>query len=220
MYIIVVGGGKVGFHLAKALVAEGHEILVLERDSKKCEAIADELGSVVVHGDGCEAATLADAGAARADVMVAVTGDDEDNLVVCQVAKLKFNVPRTIARINNPKNELIFRKLGIGETVSSTQVIMERIQSELPSHPLLHLLDLRQYGLELVDIKLTRGSASVGKRLRDLKLPASSVVPLIISKRQGVLVPNGDTVLEDEDEVVAVTRTETEDALRAQFTGS
>lgn len=220
MYIIVVGGGKVGFHLAKALVAEGHEILVLERDGKKCEAIAEELGSVVVQGDGCEAATLADAGAARADVMVAVTGDDEDNLVVCQVAKLKFNVPRTIARINNPKNELIFRKLGIGETVSSTQVIMERIQSELPSHPLLHLLDLRQYGLELVDIKLSKGSTAVGKRLRDLKLPASSVVPLIISKRLGVLVPNGDTVLEDEDEVVAVTRTETEDALRAQFTGS
>ena len=220
MYIIVVGGGKVGFHLAKALVAEGHEILVLERDRSKCEAIAEELGSVVTHGDGCEAATLSDAGAARADVIVAVTGDDEDNLVVCQVAKLKFNTPRTIARINNPKNEQIFRKLGIDETVSSTQVIMERIQSELPSHPLLHLLNLHRSGLEIVDIKIPKGASSVGKHLRDLQLPVSSVVPLIISTTKGALVPNGDTVLEVDDEVVAVTKAESEDALRAQFTGS
>lgn len=220
MYIIVVGGGKVGFHLAKALVAEGHEILVLERDHSKCAIIAEELGSVVVQGDGCEAATLSDVGAARADVIVAVTGDDEDNLVVCQVAKLKFNTPRTIARINNPKNELIFRKLGIDETVSSTQVIMERIQSELPSHPLLHLLDLRRSGLEIVDIKIPKGASSIGKTLKEIQLPISSVVPLIISVTKGVLVPNGDTVLEVDDEVVAVTKTESEDALRTKLTGS
>lgn len=220
MYIIVVGGGQVGFHLAKALIEEGHEILVLELDRKKCEAIAEELGSVAVQGDGCEVTTLADVGAARADLVIAVTGDDQDNMVACQVAKLKFNVPRTIARINNPKNELIFRKLGIDETVSSTKVIMERIQSELPDHPLLHLMDLRAYGLEIVEVKLSEGSYAVGKRLKDLQLPPSSVVSLVVSQKHGALVPTGDTVLENDDELVVVTKVESEDALRTQLVGN
>lgn len=220
MYIIVVGGGKVGFHLAKALVEEGHEVLVLERDRKKCETIAEELGSVVVQGDGCEVRTLTDAGTGRADLVIAVTGDDEDNMVVCQVAKLKFNVPRTIARINNPKNELIFKKLGIDETVSSTKVIMERIQSELPDHPLLHLMDLRGYGLEIVEVKLSEGAYAIGKRLKDLQLPPSSVVSLVVSKDQGAVVPTGDTLLEEDDELLIVTRVESEDVLRAQLVGN
>lgn len=219
MYIIVVGGGKVGYHLAKALVAEGHEVLVLERDRGKCEVIAEELGSVVVQGDGCEVATLAEVGAARADLVIAVTGDDEDNLVVCQVAKLKFSAPRTIARINDPRNELIFKKLGIDETVSSTKLIMEHIQSELPSHPLIHLLDFRSYGLEIVEFKLSHDAAAVGKRLRDLQLPPSSIVPLVISKTRGAIVPTGDTLLEEDDEIIAVTKAETEEALRAQLMG-
>src|SRR5512143_2560301 len=109
MYIVVAGGGKVGFYLAKALVNEGHEVLVIERDRRKCEVIAEDLGSVVMRGDAAEAATLGEAGVNRADVVVAVTGDDEDNLVICQMAKRKFQVPRTIARINNPKNERIFK---------------------------------------------------------------------------------------------------------------
>ena len=218
MYIIVVGGGKVGYHLAKALVAEGHEVLVLERDRGKCEVIAEELGSVV-QGDGCEVATLAEVGAARADLVIAVTGDDEDNLVVCQVAKLKFSAPRTIARINDPRNELIFKKLGIDETVSSTKLIMEHIQSELPSHPLIHLLDFRSYGLEIVEFKLSHDAAAVGKRLRDLQLPPSSIVPLVICKTRGAIVPTGDTLLEEDDEIIAVTKAETEEALRAQLMG-
>ena len=220
MYIIVVGGGKVGYHLTKALLAEGYEILVLERDRRKCETIADELGSVVMEGDGCEVATLAEAGIARADMVIAATGDDEDNMVVCQVAKLKFGVPRTIARINNPKNETIFKKLGIDETVSSTKIIMERIQMEMPSHPLLHLLDIRSYGLEIVEMKIPKDAEAVGKRLKDLELPPHSVIPLIISATRGAIVPTSDTVLEAEDEVMAVTKAEAEDLLRAQFTGS
>src|SRR5450756_1174488 len=124
MYIVVAGGGKVGFYLAKGLVNEGHELAIIERDRRKCEQIQEDLGSVVVRGDAAEAATLAEAGASRADVVVAVTGDDEDNLVICQMAKRKFQVQRTIARINNPKNERIFKLLGIDATVSSTEVIM------------------------------------------------------------------------------------------------
>ena len=218
MYVIVVGGGKVGYHLTAALLAEGHEILVLEKERQKCESITEELGSVAMQGDGCEVVTLAKAGTGRADMVIAVTGDDEDNMVVCQVAKLKFNVPRTIARINNPKNETIFKKLGIDEAVSSTQVIMERIQMEMPSHPLMHLLNLRAYGLEIVEVKIPPGARAVGKRLQDLALPPQSMVPLVINRSHGAVVPSPDTVLEAEDEVMAVTRAETEDALRYQFT--
>src|SRR5688572_23525964 len=110
MYIIVAGGGKVGFYLSKTLIAEGHEVLCIEQDARRAARIGEELGSIVMRGDACEAQTLADAGTERADMFIAVTGDDEDNLVACQVAKAKFNVPRTIARINNPKNEHIFKK--------------------------------------------------------------------------------------------------------------
>ncbi len=218
MYVIVVGGGKVGYHLTAALLAEGHEILVLEKDKHKCDLITEELGSVAMQGDGCEVATLAEAGTGRADMVIAVTGDDEDNMVVCQVAKLKFNVPRTVARINNPKNELIFKRLGIDAAVSAPPVILERIQMEMPSHPLVHLLNLRGFGLEIVEVKIPRGSSSVGKRLRDLSLPQGSIVPLIINRSRGAVVPNPETVLEAEDEVMAVTRAENEDALRYQFT--
>ncbi|MFQ5880434.1 MAG: potassium channel family protein, partial [Dehalococcoidia bacterium] len=124
MYIIVVGGGKVGYYLAKELVEDGHEVLAIEKDSAKCAAIAEELGDIVLRGDGCEVRVLEQAGMGRADMVIAVTGDDEDNLVVCQVAKHRFGVGRTIARINNPKNELIFKKLGIPTTVSATAAIL------------------------------------------------------------------------------------------------
>ncbi len=109
MYVIVVGGGKVGYYLAKSLLEEKQEVLVIEQDAQHCRALSDELGVNVMLGDGCEAATMEEAGMGRADVVVAVTGDDEDNLVVCQVARHKFNVARTVARLNNPKNEKIFR---------------------------------------------------------------------------------------------------------------
>ena len=120
MYIIVVGGGRVGYYLTKALLEEGHEVLLVEKDAAICESITDELGSVACHGDGCEAATLAEVGTDRSDMLIAVTGDDEDNLVACQVGKHRFNVPRTIARIGNPQNSILFKKLGVDVTVSGT----------------------------------------------------------------------------------------------------
>ena len=218
MYVLVVGGGKVGHYLSRGLLEEGYEVLVLERDPKVCRDLTDDLGSVVMQGDGCEVATLVQAGAARADAIIAATGDDEDNLIVCQVVKLKFKVPRTIALINDPKNESVFRQLGIDETVSSTKVILERIQVEMPSHPLLHLLALRQYGLEVVELKVQADAPVVGKRLRELPLPAESVILLIFNKTNGAVVPTSETQLEAEDDVIAVTRSESEDLIRAIFT--
>ena len=220
MYIIIVGGGKVGYHLAKALLDEGHEVLVTEKDADISETICNELGSVCVRGDGCEAATLDEIGAGRADMLIAVTGDDEDNLVACQVAKHKFNVPRTIARISNPKNEAIFKKLGIDVTVSSTNVILESIEEEVPTHPLTHLLTIRDKGLEIVEVKILPESTTVGKSVKELSLPPESFLSLIISKGQKPRIPTADTILQAEDRIIAVTSPESEEALRTALRGT
>ncbi len=220
MYIIIVGGGEIGYYLAKALLDEGHEILVVEKNAERTEFICEELGSVCVRGDGCEAATLAELGTGRADMLIAVTGDDEDNLVACQVAKYKFNVPRTIARIKNPKNEAIFKKLGIDVTVSSTNVILEYIEQEVPTHPLTHLLTIRDKGLEIVEIKIPPGSTTVGKTVKELSLPPESVLSLIIRKEQKPRIPTANTILQAGDQIIAVTSPESEEALRAALTGT
>jgi len=220
MYIIVVGGGRVGYYLTKALLDEGHEVLVVEKNATICENINEELGSVCIRGDGCEAATLAEVGADRADMLIAVTGDDEDNLVACQVAKHKFNVHRTIARIRNPKNETIFKKLGIDVTVSSTNVILEHIEEEVPTHPLTHLLEIRDKGLEVVEIKVPAESSTVGKPVKELQLPPGSVLCLIIRKARKPTVPAANTILQAEDQIIAVTPPESEEALRTTLRGA
>jgi len=220
MYIIVIGGGRLGYYLLKALLDEGHEVLVLEKNANICRTIIDELGSVCVSGDGCETATLADVGTGRADMLVAVTGDDEDNLVACQVAKHKFNVPNTIARIRNPNNETIFKKLGVDVTVSATNIIIEAIEQEVPTHPLTHLLTLRDKGLEIVNIKIADESTSVGKTVKELSLPEGTRLALIIPREHNPRVPTAHTVLEAGDRVIALTTHELEEALRASLSGS
>jgi len=218
MYIIVVGGGKVGFYLTSALLSEGHEVLILEKDASKCDFICDRLGSVCTRGDGCEARTLGEVGAERADMLIAVTDEDEDNLVACQVAKHKFKVPRTIARISNPKNETLFKKLGIDVTVSSTTLILEHIEEEVPTHPLIHLLTLSEGNMEIVEVKVPKDSAVVGKRLKDITLPPNSMIILMIGKGN-VQVPTDDTIIDGETQLIALTQPEAEAALRTALTG-
>jgi len=220
MYIIVVGGGRVGYYLIKALLDEGHETLLVEREPALCEAINDELGSVCVRGDGCEAATLAEIGTDRADMLIAVTGDDEDNLVACQVAKHKFNVPRTIARIRNPKNEILFKKLGIDVTVSSTNIILENIESEVPTHPLTHLLAIEDKGVEIVAVKIPPEATTVGKSIRQLSLPQGSRLALVIRQQGKHRVPTVNTTLRAGDRIIALTTPESEEALRNALRGT
>jgi len=220
MYIIVIGGGKVGYYLGKELVESQHEVLIIEKDRAKCDRIVDELGDIVLQGDGCEASTMEIAGFGRADMVIAVTGEDEDNLVACQVAKAKFKVPRTVARINNPKNSEIFRRLGIDTTVSATDVILAHIEQELPIHPLIPLMTIKGGGLEIVEVKIPQRSSVVGKRIRELLLPQQSLVTLIISEDGVPKAPDGDIVIRPGDEIVAVTRRENEDALRGILTGT
>ena len=219
MYIIIVGGGRVGYYLTRALLAEGHEVLIVEKNTTYCQNINEELGSVCVNGDGCEAATLAEIGTDRADMFVAVTGDDEDNLVACQVAKHKFNVPRTIARIRNPQNEALFKKLGIDVAVSGTNIILENIEAEVPTHPLTHLKEIRSRGLEIVEVKIPPDSKTVGKAVKKLSLPEGSILSLIIREARKPVVPTGNTVIQAGDQIIAVTRPESEETLRASLRG-
>lgn len=217
MYIVIVGGGEVGYHLSKVLLNDGHEVLILEQDAARCERLQEELGSIVVRGDGCEAATLDKVGTARADMLVAVTDADAHNLVSCQVAKHRFNVPRTIARITDPRNETIFKVLGIDVTVCSTQLILAHIEQELPSHPLIRLLKLKKGTLEVVEVKIPPDSKFIGKRLGEFRLPKDSAVLLLVGKDKGPKIPTPDTVIEAEDEVVALTKAENEEAIRAML---
>ena len=220
MYVIIIGGGKVGYYLGKALLEEGHEILVVEKDAERNDFICNELGSVSIRGDGCEVTTLTEVGTGRADMFIAVTGDDEDNLVACQVAKHKFNVPRTIARINNPKNEAIFKELGIDVAVSSTEIILENIEEEVPTHPLTHLLDIRDTNLEIVELKIPDEATTIGKKLAELSLPPESVLSLIIRKHQKPIIPTPQTVIQADDQIIAVTNADSEEELRKELRGS
>jgi trk system potassium uptake protein TrkA len=215
MYIVIVGGGRVGYYLTKALLEEGHEVLIIEQNPMVCGTINDELGGICTRGDGCEATTLMEAGTGRADMFVAVTGEDQHNLVACQLAKHKFKVPRTIARINNPKDEGLFKKLGIDVTISSTNVILEHITESVPTHPLTHLMDIPDRGLEVVEVRIPVGSASAGKAVKDLSLPMGSMLSLIIRKEQKPIIPVPSTVLMAGDQVIAVTSSDTEESLRA-----
>jgi len=220
MYIIVVGGGRSGYYLTKDLLKEGHEILIIEKNATICETICDELGSICLRGDGCEVTTLTEAGTSRANMLIAVTGDDEDNLVTCQLAKHKFNVPRTIARTRNPQNETLFKKLGIDVTISTTRIILENIEEEVPTHSLTHLLTIRDKGLEIVEVKIPPESKTVGKLIKDLSLPAGSVLSLIIPRERKPRVPTPNTVIQAGDQIIALTTSEAEEALRAALRGN
>jgi len=218
MFVIVVGGGKVGYYLAKELIGAGHEVVLMEKDRARAAQITDEIGSIVVAQDGCEGKYLAEAGANRADIVAAVTGDDEDNLVICQMAKHHFDVPRTIARVNNPKNEHLFKHLGVDEIISPTRMILGSIEQDIPVHELLHLAALGHGELELIEAQLTADSPAVGQVAKDLDLPDGCAIFAVI--RSEVAMPiRAETVLMEGDKVIAIGRPECEAALHGQLIG-
>lgn len=219
MYIIIVGGGRVGYYLARALLNEGHEILIVEQNARFCDTINEEMGSICVRGDGCEAATLSEVGTGRADMLVAVTGDDADNMVACQVAKHKFNVPRTIARVRNPQNEILFKKLGIDVTVSATNIILEVIEKEVPTHTLTHLMTRDDRGLEIVEIRIPSGAKTIGEPVKKVPLPEGTKLALLIPRDRNPVIPNPNTTIHEGDQIIALTTPELEEELRSNLTG-
>lgn len=210
MYIVIVGGGKVGYHLAKALVANKHAIALIEEETDKCKEIAEELKDVlVINGDGCDLKYLEEAGIKRADVLAAVTGEDENNLIICQLGKEYFQVPRTVARVNNPKNEKTFSELGVDVPVNSTSIIAKIIEEEASMEDFVTLLTFKRGKLAIVRIDLTENSPVVGKAVKEVKLPEDAVLVSLVRGEQ-VIIPKGDTILQEKDDVIALTTIEKE----------
>ncbi|HEY7908825.1 MAG TPA: TrkA family potassium uptake protein [Thermomicrobiales bacterium] len=218
MYIVVVGGGKVGYYLTKTLVNEGYEVLLIEKDATKVNTWKERFGAVVLHGDGCEAAVLERAGVARADVLIATSGHDEDNLVIAQLGQHRFNVPKVIARVNNPKNEEIFRLLGVQYTVSQTNIILNRIEEEIPNRPLIHLSTLRHADLAIVEVDIQEDAPVIGQEIRAVRFPPDTIVAAIV-RESNMVMPRGETRFSPGDRVIALTRRAHETALRDALAG-
>ncbi len=219
MYIVIVGGGTVGAEAARELVASGHEVTVIERRPDRANDLNEELGEITMVGDGTEVRIQAEAGMNRADLVVAATGRDEANLAVAQVAKHRFGTPRVIARVNFPRNAEIFRILGVDTTVSATQAILSHIEQELPSHPVIHLLELHASDYELVEVVVSDDASSIGSTVGSLTLPPESLLSLIVHPDGQPEVPSAETVIVAGAAVLAVTLPQHEAALRQALTG-
>ena len=219
MYVVIVGCSPVGYHLTKVLLTAGHEVTVLEKNPIRCQLLWDELGSVVIQGDGTDERDLKSAGTARADVFVAAADLDETNLVACQIAKHVFQVPHTMSTIKDTKNEPLFEILGIDVVVNATHLMVTALEEGVPGRPLLHLMNPRVPELELVSVSLPADSAIIGKRLDELVLPPHSFISLVIKKDRAAL-PSNEMILESDDEVVAVTSSGEEHNLYEILTGA
>ena len=220
MYIIVVGAGNIGYHLAKSLLRSEHEVILVDRSAERCDALRHELGNMVITGDGCDDETLRSAGASRANVFIAATGRDQDNLVSCQMAKHRFRVSRTLSLVNIPGNGKLFEALGVDVWVSSTDIIVHRIEEELPESSLVHLMKVKGANREVVGIRIPSDAAVVGQPLGQLSLPGDSLISFIVKRNGTLIAPDVEAVLASEDEVVAITSPEDEELLREALTGA
>jgi trk system potassium uptake protein TrkA len=216
MYIVIAGAGKVGWNLARELIRNGHEVTLIEADRDRFLIVEEELEHSIQHGDASELWVLERAGIVRADIVIATTGDDEDNILISQVAKEKYLVEHTIARVNNPRNLEHFELLGIRPVVSATDLILRLIEHEVPHHGLVHLLDLRQEQLEIIEVEVVDSAPAAGKRIADIALPDGSLVVSVLRNGSG-FVPKPDTVIEAGDEILAILSPGDEAAVCGQF---
>ena len=212
MRILIIGAGKVGWNLVRELLGKGHDVVVVDSDRDRYLVVEQELEHRVIFGDASELWVLERAGIADSDMVIAVTGDDEDNLLICQVAKDKYGVERIIARVNNPRNRQHFDLLGIKPYVSATDLILRLIEHEVPRYGLIHLLDLPGEGLEIIEMLLGEESGVVGLRVDELQMPAGSLLISVLRGGNG-FVPTPDTVLAAGDEVLAVLDPALEEAV-------
>src|SRR3954449_7453878 len=218
MYAIIAGGGKVGWNLARELMGKGHEVTLIESDRNRYLTIEQELEHVAQYGDATELWVLERAGIQRAELVVAVTGDDEDNILICQIAREKYLCERIIARVNNPRNLAHFKLLGIQPAVSATDLILRLIEHEVPRYGLVHLLDLPEERLEIIELVVGENCEAAGKRVADLGLPEGALVISVLRDGSG-FVPKADTVVEAGDEVLVVLDPGLEEDITRRFVG-
>lgn len=216
MYVIIIGGGNVGYYLAHRLVRDNHTVALVDKDRATCDRIGQELDILVINGDGCELNTLDAAGIERADVLAAVTGSDEDNLIVCQLAKELFRVDRTVARVNDSRNEHIFNELGVDVPIDSTGILARVIEEEVSLSDIVNLVTFRKGKLALVRVDLPDNSSAVGKQVSEIPLPKESVLVALIRGSE-VFIPHGNTILKSQDEIIALTRLGDENSILKVF---
>jgi trk system potassium uptake protein TrkA len=216
MYAVIVGAGKVGWNLARELLEKEHEVTLIEQNRERYLVVEQELEHSVQYGDATELWVLERAGIQRADLVVAVTGDDEDNMLVCQVAKDKYFCDRVIARVNNPRNVQHFKLLGIQPVVSATDLILRLIEHEVPAYGKVHLLALEEERLEIIELEVTEGAPAAGMKVADVLLPEGSLIISVLRDGEG-FVPKPDTVIEAGDEVLLILDPGLEEAITERF---
>ena len=203
MYVIIAGAGKVGWNLARELIAKDREVTLIESDHRRYRIVEAELEHAAQYGDATELWVLERAGIQRADLVIAVTGDDEDNILICQVAKEKYGCERIVARVNNPRNLDHFKLLGIQPAVSATDLILRLIEHEVPEYGLVQLLALEEEHLEIIELEVGVGSTAAGQQVRDVVLPDGSLIISVLRDGTG-FVPKADSVIEAGDQVLLI----------------
>lgn len=219
MKSIIIGGGKVGYFLLKTLTEKKYDVVLIERDKNKCYQIADDLNAIIIHGDGTDLEVLNDAGIDEAEIIAAVTGNDEENFIICQIAKFHYNINKTIARINNPKNKCIFRELGVDLTVCSTEVIANLIESEFEKDHFKIIQTFERGNLILSEVIIEKSSPWCNKVIKELKLPRECVLVSII-RNEKIIYPNGNVIILENDRVLVTTNTDALVVLKNQFSNS
>ncbi|MFM9018083.1 MAG: potassium channel family protein [Actinomycetota bacterium] len=216
MYAVIVGGGKVGANVGRALLRMGHEVSIVEARQQRFATLESEFEHMARYGDGTEIFVLEAAGMARADVCIAVTGDDEDNIIIGQVARDHFAVENVVARVNDPRNQEHFDLLGVAPTVCATESILSLIEHEVPQHSLVHLFSLRRENLEIIEIQVVEGSRAEGSTVADLPMPPGTLVISVLRNRVG-RVATPESVLSAGDQVVAIAEPGQDSALMELF---
>jgi trk system potassium uptake protein TrkA len=219
MFVLVVGGGKVGVSVTRTLLDLNHEVVIVEQERQRFERLEEEFEHRAVYGDGTELFVLERAGIARPpDIVVAVTGDDEDNIIICQLAREKYGVAKVVARVNDPRNQPHFDLLGISPTISATNMVLALIEHEVPQHELVHLLELRKENLEIVEVEIKANSSADGKRVEELRLPESTrLISVVREGRAEIAV--GATELQAGDQVLAILQPGSESELKQLLLG-
>ncbi len=218
MHIIIVGGGRIGAFLAKRLLKDKNAVVIIEKDETAANTLAKDINAVIICGDACESSVLEEAGVDHADVVAAVTGHDEENFIVCQIAKEKYKVNRTIARVNDPENERAFNELGIDVPIGATVILGKIIEEEASFSDFMELLSFKRGKIALIRVDLPETSPVINKRLQELQLPPNSVLVSVV-RGDEIIVPKGDTMLKPMDDIVALTFIEHKQQLLNYFIG-